>query len=118
LQAALKKISKRPERSCVGCGKRSLKAELLRFTISVGRLYLDCREQRASRGAYLCYDRSCLSAALKKRAFSRAFKSSVRLPQVCRADLDGQSESKVIEERFWQAILDGLSQMIKIKEVS
>jgi len=36
--------------------------------------------KQGGRGAYLCPCRSCLRAAYKKGAFSRAFKTKVTLP--------------------------------------
>lgn len=48
--------------------------ELIRLCLSSeGQLQWDRRQTAAGRGAYLC-GKGCLGAAVKRRAFSRAFK--------------------------------------------
>ncbi len=132
-----------PVRSCVGCAARRAKQELVRFTLKDGVLYPDCmvsgrgsgagegdgadESNRAGegRGAYLCYSKECFFKALRKNAFSRAFKTQVRLTGygVSRAEErppSGAEPVKVKEaayEGLWQGVSGKLSKAGKIKEV-
>ncbi|QQR46356.1 YlxR family protein [Myxococcus xanthus] len=63
-----------PVRTCVGCGSRRLQAELTRFVIGPGgAIEVDRKRRLPGRGAYLC-GAGCLTAALKRKAFGRAFR--------------------------------------------
>jgi predicted RNA-binding protein YlxR (DUF448 family) len=66
-----------PIRSCLGCGKKQTKALLRRLVLDEKNQPLLDRSQTApGRGAYLCGP-GCLSAAVKRKAFHRAFKKDV-----------------------------------------
>jgi predicted RNA-binding protein YlxR (DUF448 family)/ribosomal protein L30E len=70
-----------PQRSCLGCRVVKPKDELLRFVLDPERVVLpDVSRKLPGRGAYTCYNRNCLSAAISKRQFSRSFKGEVTLP--------------------------------------
>jgi predicted RNA-binding protein YlxR (DUF448 family) len=63
-----------PVRSCVGCGARKAQGELTRVALDPGGEVVVDRERRLpGRGAYLC-GAGCLTAALKRKAFGRAFR--------------------------------------------
>ncbi len=68
-----------PQRSCLGCREVKDKQELLRFVLAPDRtLVPDLRAKLPGRGAYTCLRKSCLSTAVMKKGFARAFKGEVR----------------------------------------
>lgn len=70
-----------PERTCIGCGKKSGRLELFRFIIKEGALFHDAAKAAPGRGAYICPRRECLKEAYRKKgAFSRALKGQAALP--------------------------------------
>jgi len=66
-------------RTCVGCRKRALASELLRF-VAVGQdtgtfgVLPDPARRRPGRGAHLHPDPTCLALAERRRAFGRALR--------------------------------------------
>ncbi|MET0405693.1 MAG: DUF448 domain-containing protein [Cystobacter sp.] len=63
-----------PVRSCIGCGARRGQAELIRVGVGPeGGVVVDERRRLPGRGAYLC-GVGCLAAAVKRKAFGRAFR--------------------------------------------
>jgi predicted RNA-binding protein YlxR (DUF448 family) len=76
--------SDRPERSsplrtCVGCGRKAPKDELLRFVAGNGTLVAG--QTDPGRGAYTCRRLACFERAVSKNAFSRTLKRTVRVDQ-------------------------------------
>jgi len=69
-----------PVRTCVGCGRRADKRELLRFVARAGALVHDPSSRAEGRGAYLCPSAPCFERALSLRAFSRALRGAVQAP--------------------------------------
>jgi len=69
----------RPQRTCVGCRVRVAKAELLRLVVIDGCLTPDPKGRLPGRGAHLHPDRECLDLAVRRRAFSRAFRAQEAL---------------------------------------
>ncbi|NVJ28517.1 YlxR family protein [Myxococcus sp. AM011] len=68
-----------PVRMCVGCGSKRPQAELTRFVIGPGGAIVVDRERLLpGRGAYLC-GVGCMTAALKRKAFGRAFRGKAGL---------------------------------------
>ncbi|MFT3841773.1 MAG: YlxR family protein [Myxococcaceae bacterium] len=66
-----------PERSCLGCGKKRPKGSLLRLVLNKNhQLQIDGPQTAPGRGAYLC-GKGCLKAAIKRKAFQRAFRGRV-----------------------------------------
>jgi len=56
------------------------KDDLLRFVLDPERvLFPDISRKLPGRGAYTCYNRSCLNTAINKRQFFRSFKGEVTL---------------------------------------
>ncbi|MFE2379309.1 YlxR family protein [Streptomyces sp. NPDC059398] len=58
----------------MGCRKRTAKSELLRIVVVGGQCVPDPRGTLPGRGAYLHPASVCLDLAVRRRAFSRAFK--------------------------------------------
>jgi len=56
-----------PIRTCLGCGQRSLKGELIRIVTVDGALRVDEAGRLPGRGAYLCPETACISSLLKKK---------------------------------------------------
>lgn len=75
-----------PARLCVGCRTRETTKNLVRVafeeTGDSRLLVLDQRSVLPGRGAWLHHDPKCLSAALRKRAFARAFRGHVDTEQL------------------------------------
>lgn len=71
----------RPERRCVGCGRRGPQSEFVRLTLELGegpaRVTVDVGKERRGRSAYLCRKQACLDYALQRKALHRAFRTSV-----------------------------------------
>ena len=72
-----------PERQCVGCGRRAPQAELMRLCAArdegTRRVVPSVGRERSGRGAYLCRREVCLERAVMRKAFQRAFKTSVEI---------------------------------------
>jgi len=67
-----------PQRSCIGCGRCRSKAELVRVALGPdGHPRVDSARVMPGRGAYLC-GKGCLAAAVKRKAFQRAFRGKVK----------------------------------------
>ncbi len=67
-----------PERSCLGCGQKRPKWSLRRLVLDQKhQLVLDTSQTAPGRGAYLCGE-GCLKAAVKRKAFQRAFRGQVK----------------------------------------
>ena len=64
-----------PVRTCIGCGVKKSQGELQRVVAAPegGGVVVDRKSRQPGRGAYLC-GAGCLSAALKRKAFGRAFR--------------------------------------------
>ncbi len=59
------KSKKKPIRTCLGCGKKNLKAHLLRFVWHNSQLCYDPKGLITGRGFYGCDNESCLQAIIK-----------------------------------------------------
>jgi len=69
-----------PHRSCLGCREVRPKDELLRFVLDPeGIIFPDISRKLPGRGAYTCFSRTCLEAAIKRKQFSRTFKTEAKL---------------------------------------
>ena len=67
--------SKRPMRTCLGCRSVREQDQLVRYALSPGKeVLIDYRHKLPGRGTYTCIDRDCLSKAVKRGGFERAFK--------------------------------------------
>ncbi|MDR1482457.1 MAG: YlxR family protein [Synergistaceae bacterium] len=72
----LRQPRKRPRR-CVGCGRESSKADLIRVARSPSGVIAIDSGRAPGRGAYVCANPVCLAAARKKNALTRALKAPV-----------------------------------------
>lgn len=69
-----------PHRSCLGCREVRPKDELLRFVLDPeGVIFPDISRKLPGRGAYTCFSRTCLEAAIKRKQFSRSFRTEAKL---------------------------------------
>lgn len=81
-----------PLRTCVVCGQKAEKPNLLRIS---DKLELDLSQTTPGRGAYICKNVLCIEKLLKKNTISRSLKKSIT-----RSDLDSViNQLKVIDER-------------------
>ena len=64
-------------RTCVGCGRKAGKTELLRFVATRGRL--THAQHATGRGAYTCHRLACFERAAARRAFSRGLRRTVQI---------------------------------------
>jgi hypothetical protein len=85
------------ERTCVGCQKTALKAQLIRLVCDpLGQVRLDIHGKLPGRGAYLCAQRLCAEHAMKKARLQEAFRREVTLAPV---DELVRAMARVMEER-------------------
>ena len=82
-----------PERTCVGCRSRRPQAELVRLVLVEGRI-VPAGGGAPGRGAYLCPEEDCLTAAEKRRAFARAFRGPAALDPAVREIVTGTTNTK------------------------
>ena len=76
--SALPKIRHIPERSCVACGAKMPKAQLVRVVrTNQGPIIVDITGRESGRGAYLCRIPDCWSRATRKGALARSFKTDL-----------------------------------------
>ena len=73
-----------PERTCVGCGSKRHKDELVRIFLvnedasgDFAGILPDPDGRMKGRGAYLCRNSECFERAVKRKAFNRAFKQTI-----------------------------------------
>ncbi len=75
-----------PMRLCIGCRTRETVDSLVRVAFQATKdsrsLVVDQRSVLPGRGAWLHRDPKCLSTALRKRAFARAFRGHVDTEQL------------------------------------
>jgi len=66
-----------PIRTCLGCGGRAPKVELLRVVAQQGHLTLDPGQRHGGRGGYLHRDPSCWSTFARRKGNVRSLKVAV-----------------------------------------
>jgi hypothetical protein len=67
------KTRKIPQRSCLGCGLKTDKQNLIRVVRKPdGVLVIDKKGKETGRGAYICHNVDCLKEAVRKKAIERA----------------------------------------------
>lgn len=72
-----------PIRTCIGCGAKKEKNDLLRVGVREGRPVLDSNKSLSGRGAYICAREQCVSLLLKRKG---------RLGHVLRISLSRKEE--------------------------
>jgi predicted RNA-binding protein YlxR (DUF448 family) len=63
-----------PVRTCVGCGVKAGRGELVRLRIEGERVVIDRRRSEGGRGAWLHASGACLERAARRRALARALR--------------------------------------------
>ncbi len=79
-----------PIRTCAGCRARRPQGELLRVSHrsdGVVAVDVDGSARSPGRGAYLCYDASCVEQALRTGRLRRALRLDGGLPEGIRSQL-------------------------------
>jgi uncharacterized protein len=66
-----------PVRTCIGCGRKAPKVELVRFVAQDGTVVAD--PLAPGRAAYTCRRLSCFERAVSRNAFSRTLRTKVRV---------------------------------------
>jgi predicted RNA-binding protein YlxR (DUF448 family) len=67
-----------PERTCLACGRKTNKAELLRIARNKeGSMCIDPRQKLPGRGAYVCRSLACAERLKKKRGLHHGFHQPV-----------------------------------------
>jgi predicted RNA-binding protein YlxR (DUF448 family) len=61
-------------RTCVGCGARVAKSDLIRLVAVGGEIVVDPAARRPGRGAYLHPSQDCLKRAQRRQAIRRALR--------------------------------------------
>jgi len=70
-----------PLRTCVSCRQEKAKELMLRFVVAPDRSVVpDLAGRLPGRGAYTCPDPKCVSLAVQRRQFVRAFKGEADVP--------------------------------------
>jgi uncharacterized protein len=67
----------RPERTCIGCRAVAPAAEMVRLALDGDAVVVAPAGRSTGRGAWLHPRDECVRAALKRRAFARAFRRPV-----------------------------------------
>jgi hypothetical protein len=69
-----------PERTCLACGRKINKAELLRIVCNkAGEIAVDARQRLPGRGAYICRTLACGNLLKKKKGLHYGFRRPVPL---------------------------------------
>jgi predicted RNA-binding protein YlxR (DUF448 family) len=74
------KVVRIPTRTCVGCGVRAARSELIRVVAAGDEIVPDVAGRLPGRGAYLHPSLACLERAQRRRAFPRALRLPAVLP--------------------------------------
>jgi predicted RNA-binding protein YlxR (DUF448 family) len=65
-----------PMRTCISCGTKQAKRELIRLVLNGGgQVIRDDQGKAQGRGAYVCKSRSCLEKLTIKRRLGRRFRT-------------------------------------------
>jgi hypothetical protein len=76
-----------PERQCIGCGLRGPQSGFVRLVVAdmggAKRVVVADSVRHDGRGAYLCRKQACLERALLRKAFQRAFRTSIEVDKDC-----------------------------------
>lgn len=71
------------QRKCVGCGELIPRENLIKITKDYkdGNIVIEPDSKTFGRSAYLCYNQSCISAALKKNKLNKVLKTNAQIKQ-------------------------------------
>ena len=69
------------KRKCITCGKLKPKEELIKITKehTSGNIVIMPNSKAFGRSAYLCYNKDCISMALKKNRINKMLKTSTNI---------------------------------------
>ncbi len=85
-----------PERSCIITREAKAKEALIRFVVAPdGKLVADLSGKLPGRGIYVSCSKLLVAEAIAKRAFSRAAKQQVQIPEGLLATIEQQLARKV-----------------------
>lgn len=71
-------VRKIPMRKCVGCREMKSKKEMMRvLKTTEDEIILDATGRKNGRGAYLCFQKSCLLQAIKNKGLERSLKMAI-----------------------------------------
>ena len=71
-------VRKIPMSKCVGCGEMKSKKEMMRvLKTTEDEIILDATGRKNGRGAYLCFQKSCLLQAIKNKGLERSLKMAI-----------------------------------------
>ncbi len=71
-------VKKVPMRQCIGCGEMKNKREMIRvIKTPEDTIELDSTGRKNGRGAYMCYSKDCLQAAIKNKGLERSLKMKI-----------------------------------------
>jgi predicted RNA-binding protein YlxR (DUF448 family) len=69
-----------PLRTCVSCGKRRKKEELIRLRVNSDGIVVEDRNGKGQgRGAYVCENRTCVALLREGKRLNKAFRSEAPL---------------------------------------
>lgn len=70
-------------RKCVGCGELKPREDLMKITKDYrdGNIVIEPDSKTFGRSAYLCYNQSCINAALKKNKLNKVLKTNAQIEQ-------------------------------------
>jgi uncharacterized protein len=91
------------ERTCIGCGNKAQKTELLRFVCREdGYLSFDLKQREPGRGGYLCARGECFTLAAKRRRLSVRFHRDVKedASSILKTFREGMKREGFQENRF------------------
>lgn len=95
---AVKERPDGPERKCIVTGEVQPKGGLIRFVVSPdGLLVPDVLGKLPGRGIWVSADRKALETAVKKKAFARAARQPVELPEDLVGIVEGAVARHVVE---------------------
>lgn len=67
-----------PQRTCVGCGAKKAKKQLLRIVRTPdGEIDIDPGGKKSGRGVYICPDTACLEKAMKAKRLEKALEHEI-----------------------------------------
>lgn len=73
----MEKIKHIPLRMCAGCRNMHEKPKLIRIILDGDKPCIDFRQNKCTRGMYLCKDEKCVRIAQKKKIISKLVKNQV-----------------------------------------
>ncbi len=65
-------------RTCIGCGSKRAKNELVRFVLAGDKVVADPTMCRSGRGVYTCPTEQCLLKGISTKALSRSFRRKIK----------------------------------------